>query len=215
MRINGGQRVQSRSPLRQRGVALITALIFLLILTIQSVAGMHAARLETRMAVNSQLQAAALNNAELAISHAVADLQAALATGRDFAASGDHFFNNAPGSAGSIDSMALDWSTITAATVPVAPDTRYFIVYTGCHAKPGHPGACNNPVVRCPLSGACAHVYTITARSNTGQGATRTVQSTLVLDTGPAGSGIGSGRHQVKEVISGLRIWTDLLLQPD
>lgn len=202
-----GQRKQCRSCHHQHGAALIAALIFLLILTLQGVAGMHTARLETRITANSRLQSVALNNAEQALSHALADLQDALATGKDFAASGDHYFDSSPGSAASIDLMTPDWASITAAAVTAAANSRYFIVYAGCHAKPGSHGACLTPAARCPTAGACAHVYIISAHSDAGRGATRTVQSTLALDTGPAGAGI----RQVNEVINGLRIWTDLM----
>jgi len=190
---DGGQPRHCRSPVCQRGAALITALIFLLIMSILSVSGMHDARLETRMAANSQLQAAALNNAERAISYAAAELKNALAAGKDFNAGGDHFFDSSPGGAESVNPMTPDWSSITAAAVPAAPDSRYVIEYAGCHSRPGNPNACTDPVARCTKGGACAHVYTITAHSDAGRGATRTVQSTLALDTGPAGLRRGSG----------------------
>ncbi len=60
------------APRRQRGAALVTSLILLLILTIVAISGMNTATLELVMAGNTQFQGNAFQAAETGVDRAIA-----------------------------------------------------------------------------------------------------------------------------------------------
>jgi type IV pilus assembly protein PilX len=68
-----GTRSKGSRPSRQRGIALIIALVFLLMLTILGVSVMNSASLEGRMAGNTQETNRAFQAAESAIEHVFTD----------------------------------------------------------------------------------------------------------------------------------------------
>lgn len=174
---------------RQQGIALLTSLIFLLILTIIGTFGMNISRMENMMAGNNQFQATALNNAERSLKFALDDLTDKLTTGKDFNTTGDYFYDStAVGKAiETVDPHQVDWSSITTAATPGDSDSRYIIEYHGCHAKFGNSNICNDPLNTCFDTDACGFVYTITSQSDAAKGAERTVQTSFALMTGPSG----------------------------
>ncbi|MEN8206693.1 MAG: PilX N-terminal domain-containing pilus assembly protein [Pseudomonadota bacterium] len=192
---------------RQRGAALFTALIFLLILTILGVFGMNVSRLENLMAGNAQFQTTALNNAEYVLVRGERDLQAladgggvnpflAADTTDQYFCANDDSCQRTTGDAddASFDPAALVWTfSSTQVELPdVANDGsdsdgdsnpddgtgQYVIVDAGYD---NGTGECVTQQCRQDtLAGAQVHVFQVTARSNSSRGAKRIVQSAYV-----------------------------------
>jgi hypothetical protein len=173
---------------RQRGAALFMALIFLLILTILGVFGMNISRMENLMAGNAQFQTSALNNAELAVATARAELQTALDSGLEFFTTGDFLYDSSgenPG-AETVDPSQLDWSSFNHGTLSGDPNSKFIVEYAGCDVKLGNTvDDCN---ASCFDTQSCGYVFLVTTQSETSRGAKRNVQQVFALTDGPGGS---------------------------
>ena len=182
-------KVKHNTVSKQRGVALLTSLVFLLILTIIGTFGMKISHMENMMSGNNQYQTTALNNAERSLKFALDDLTDTLATGKDFNITGDYFFDSTAVGAAieTVDPHQVDWSSITSTATPGDSNSNYIIEYQGCHAKFGNSNICNDPLNTCFDTDACGFVFTITSQSDADKGARRTVQTSFALMIGPAG----------------------------
>lgn len=167
---------------RQRGAVLVVSLIFLAILTILGVATMSAAAMQNTMASNFQFQIDAMQKAEVAVQlgeEAVLDINdPASDSGFEvFDVAGNEYHR-----AGTIDPGERDWTaagysprqTLDGETVT----GEYVIEYAGIVPM----GTGNSVAIGAggTTSGNTGHIFLIGARSQSGKGATRTVQTTLV-----------------------------------
>ena len=155
--------------LRQNGAALFMALIFLLILTILGVFGMNISRLENMMAGNNQFQAAALNNAELAVDEAERDLVKMIKDG----VKNGCFYKKAT----LVDPSPLNWDpsiTTCPYTPPDGLPARYIIEKVGS----GWDEKCGQSTGKGKEYPGCIHYdFLVTAQADTRRGARRTVQT--------------------------------------
>ena len=166
----------------QRGVAMIMALIFLLIMTILGVFGMSASRTENLMAGNNQFQVAALNNAEFTLGvgeQKIEDILGALPF-TDWNETGDAFYDRTSESSEVIDTHAPDWGFSYQA---VDPSNRYVIEYAGSESIPGNDASIEG--TSACLAGSCVWVFLTAAQAETSRGARRIVQSVYVTETPP------------------------------
>lgn len=177
----------TRSALRHAGSALLTALVFLLVLTLLGTFGMQQSRLENRMAGNAQFQILALHNAEYVLAAAEADIEAQ--TGNPFLPDrpGDHYYpqemvdfdTGMPGVQQPSDRV---WTFVSAQLS--LPDIngdgtgRYIIQDAGLEHTFDTPIASRHAPVA--LIGSTVQAFLVTARSQTSSGAQRTVQSVYV-----------------------------------
>lgn len=163
---------QTVTPSRQKGVALFTALIMLLVLTILGVFGMNLSRMENMMAGNNQFQTTALSNAELSVS--VAE-QAMLDSLGVTVKPGCYYTTTEV-----IDPAILNWDSVPAITpcyyefANGDPDAAYVIEY----ANWGIDDDCSKAVGKGGGKAGCIHYdFVITAQADTSRGAKRTVQT--------------------------------------
>jgi len=190
---------------RQAGIALLTALVFLLVLTLLGTFGMNLSRLEQRMAGNAQYQVLALVNAEFVLAAAEADIRNQAGNPFNPDTPGDHYYPQdtldfdpaTPGIQRPVDRV---W-TFGSARVSLPdingdgsdsngdgnPDDgtgQYIIQDAGLEltlaANTAHR---SGPAV---LSGSTVQAFLVTARSRTSGGAQRTVQSVYVRTPLPA-----------------------------
>jgi Tfp pilus assembly protein PilX len=200
-------------PRGHAGTALITALVFLLILTLLGTFGMNLSRLEDRMAGNARFQALALGNAEFVLAVAEADIRSQ--TGNPFSPDrpGDQYYPQ--------DTLDFDtattgiqqpadrlWSFASAhVSLPdvdgdgsdsdgdgnadngtgqyIIQDAGLELAFTEHTAHRVAPAALVNSTVQ---------VFLVTARSRTSGGAQRTVQSVFVRAPLPATQSTGTGQ---------------------
>lgn len=218
---------------RHAGTALLTALVFLLVLTLLATSGMNQARLEARMAGNAQFTTLALANAEYVLAAAEADIRAL--NGNPFSPdrSGDHYYPQDtidfdPALAGTQTPADRAWSFSSA---PVAlPDIdgdgsdsdgdgvaddgtgHYVIQDAGLELTLGGATAGAGPA---RMTGTAVQAFVVTARSRTAGGAQRTLQSVFVRSplpgtvtpprtAGPAAASPGA------HAAHGRRSWIDL-----
>lgn len=157
------------ASVHQHGVVLFTALIFLLVMTLLGTFSMDRSRLESRMAGNARLQAAALGNAELAL--AAGERQIRNLLGRlpfpDWNNPGDAWYDRTDASTRRIDVHAPDWDF---SYHVVDTTSRYVIEYAGAEPVPGNDTS----------TGCCVRVFLVTAQADAGHGTRRTVQSVYV-----------------------------------
>jgi hypothetical protein len=219
------------------GMALVTALGFLLVLTLLCTFGMQQARLDYRMAGNARFQTQALANAEFVLAAAEADLAALAGDPFHPDRPGDAYYPQAtrdfdPGTPGLQQPANRVW---TFASTPVSlPDIdgdgsdsdgdgnaddgtgQYVIqdaggelVLTGPVPHGGMPAA---------LGGSPRQAFLVTARSHVPGGAQRTVQSVYVrapLATGTGGAATSPTPVTVPaaaltDPAQGRRSWIDL-----
>ncbi len=198
---------------RHAGTALLTALVFLLILTLLGTFGMNLSRLENRMAGNARFQALALGNAEFVLAAAEADIRSQ---------KGNPFSPDRPGDQ-YYPQDTLDFDTATAGIQQPAdrlwsfasaylslPDVdgdgsdsdgdgnaddgtgQYIIQDAGLElAFTQHPARRNAPAA---LVNSTVQAFLVTARSQTPGGALRTVQSVFVWTPLPATQSTGTGQ---------------------
>ena len=155
---------------RQGGAALFMALTFLLIMTLLGVSGMSNTRLENLMAGNSRFQAAALNNAEITLSHGIQDVLQMAGNGRTGA-----------GNTGSIDppGEVRDFPQKTI-TLPDGNSGEYVILDAGTDSKNGEDSSYSGTTT--PAPGTRVQIFLVTARSATARGAQRRVQAMVVTE---------------------------------
>lgn len=190
----------------QKGAALFTALIFLLILTILGVFGMNVSRLENQMAGNAQFQTMALNHAEYALARGEEDLDSVVSAGTNpflINNSLDQYYCNDPHCnpvvADDIDVTEQVWAfSSQKVSIPdingdgsdtdgdgTADDGTGFYVITDAGFD-NSTGECEEyPCSADPPPGAKVQVFLVTAKSEAARGANRIVQSVYVLDPLP------------------------------
>ncbi|MBZ0070058.1 MAG: hypothetical protein K8F26_14735 [Thiobacillus sp.] len=135
-------RYSTRCETRQQGVALITGLIFMVVLTLMAVTAARMAGLEERMSGNMRDRSLAVQAAELALRDAEQDIRS---SGRvsgitNFvsACTNGLCYNGIQGNANGTDwNITPAWSTVD---MTAAPDSVAFGDNTGA-ADPGTPGA--------------------------------------------------------------------------
>jgi len=180
---------------RPCGTALVLALVFLLVMTVLGVFGMHCARLENRMAANSRFRIEALHRAEYVLGAA----EAALRT-----LDGNPFRPDVPGDpyyARDVTDFDPDTPGIQQPSDPVwtfshaivsLPDLdgdgraddgtgRYVIQDAGTALAPGKDGSSRRSILHAP-PGARVQVFLVTAQAGAARGAQRTVQSIVAMD---------------------------------
>jgi len=166
-------RTQHALPGYQNGAALFMALIILLIMTILGVFGMNTSRLENLMAGNSQFQAQALNDSELALRDieeiTLGITEDGLENLPNFDLDDEYY------RIGDIDISTLDWSAITHATT--SSGTFYIIEYDDPEWKGNS--------TKWLGTGLKANLFTITNQTTSGKGARRTVQVVFGTDEAP------------------------------
>ena len=170
---------QTVTPSRQKGVALFTALIMLLVLTILGVFGMNLSRMENMMAGNNQFQVTALSNAELAVSVAEQAMLASLGAAKPAC-----YYTTTE----IINPAKLNWDSdaaITPCNYDFAngdPDAAYVIEYAGW----GIDDDCSKAVGKGVGKAGCIHHdFVITAQADTSRGAKRTVQTVYQSSSPP------------------------------
>lgn len=135
-------RYSTRCETRQQGAALITGLIFMVVLTLMAVTAARMAGLEERMSGNMRDRSLAVQAAELALRDAEQDIRS---SGRvsgitNFvsACTNGLCYNGIQGNANGTDwNITPAWSTVD---MTAAPDSVAFGDNTGA-ADPGTPGA--------------------------------------------------------------------------
>lgn len=169
-------KINSPASNREKGAALIVALILLLVMTILGITAMNSSILQGFMSTSYQRQTTTLATAEnilLAGELDVEDLVFAGVNGRT------HYSNLVAG--GAIFEAAKLASTW--------PATNYYIEYLGRRIVPGESVAIGGG-----LEDSIVHVFRVSARetrpdendtANPGRGGTRIVQSLYVTLSGP------------------------------
>ena len=168
-------------PGSQRGVSLIVALVMLIVLTLIGVSSMNTAIVELKMAGSAQQQSIALNRANETLRVGEEDIEAIVtnAAAFDFAASGDAYYVNAD----NIDVYDIDWDGQGLKTIEGAnPTDAYITEYLGYKTIPGESIKVGTDG---RIVGGAVHTFRITARSSTGKGALRLVQSIYVTTSPP------------------------------
>jgi Tfp pilus assembly protein PilX len=187
---------------RQRGAALIMALMFLLILTILGVFSMNISRLENLMAGNAQFQTTALNNAEYVLARGEHDISAiAASSGNPFNpdTAGDHYYRTGTTIAtGTPPSRPEDLIWTFASQKVSLPDFNgdgsdsdgdgtaddgvgfYIIEDAGLDNSAGEDSSFSGRAN--PLASAVVQVFQVTAQSSSSRGAKRIVQSVFVTE---------------------------------
>ena len=191
----------------QRGAVLFMALIYLLVMTLLGVSGMNSSRMENLMAVNHQLQARTLANAELVLAMGEQKVEELVGTlsSIDWGAPGDAWYDRSDISAQHIDVQSPDWDFAYHA---VTATSRYVIEYAGTRPVPGD----DTPVdaaVTCQ-AGRCVQVFLVTAQADAGRGARRTVQSVYVTGGVATDSGAPDVADPGPNYRTGRRAWIDL-----
>jgi len=168
-------------PAAQRGVSLLVALIMLIVLTLIGVSSMNTAVVELKMAGSMQQQGLALNRADEALRVGEDDVEKIVANPGifDWAAAGDGYYvidDN-------IDVYDINWGAQGLKSIPGAsPDDTYVIEYIGEKDIPEESQSEGGDTA---AAGSKVYTYRITARSATGKGAVRLVQSVYVTQNAP------------------------------
>ncbi len=160
----------------QRGAVLAVSLILLAILTVIGTTAMNTSVLQNTMASNFQFQIGAMENAELTLQASEEDiddvLDLATATGFEvFDTPNNHYHMAA---ADTIDPNAEDWGAYSPKSTA---DGIYVIEYAGVVPIGGGSLGIGGGGV---TADNFRHVFLISARGETGNGASRTVQTTVV-----------------------------------
>lgn len=169
------------SPVSQRGISLVIAMVMLIVLTLIGVSSMNTAIVELKMAGSMQQQGVALNRADELLRVGEEDVLAIVTAPAafDFAAAGDGYYVNAD----NIDVYDIDWGAQGLTSIPGAnPADSYVTEYMG--AKP-IPGESVKVGTDGRIVGGAVHTFRITSRSATGKNALRLVQSIYVTTAPP------------------------------
>jgi hypothetical protein len=218
-------------------MALVTALVFLLVLTLLCTFGMQQARLEYRMAGNARLQTRALANAEFVL--AAAEAQLAALAGNPFQPDrpGDAYYPQAtrdfdPGTPGLQQPANRVWTFASArVSLPdidgdgsdsdgdgIADDGTGQYVIQDAGSELVLTGPVPHATAPAALGGSPRQAFLVTARSRVSGGAQRTVQSVYVRTLPGTGSGGAATSHTTVTLpaaaltgsASGRRSWIDL-----
>lgn len=160
----------------EQGAALIISLILLIAITFMGIASMDATRIETLMGQNTQFSVNAMSNAEQVLKSAEIELDtivnddATLAFERE----DDHYYY--PILTDDPDPALNNWSFSHASIT----GGSYFVEYWGSRPLSGESTQMGESI-----AGSSIHLFQISARSETGKGAKRTVQSIYVTNSAP------------------------------
>lgn len=155
-------------PCKQSGSTLIISLIILIILMLLGVTAMNTSNTQYKLAGNLQFENMATNNAETAVNTAERWLEAIAA---------------ATPSASAVAALPnpltnMTWTDADSIQVVAGDDTqRYVIGYVSTNASPlaGVGLDCFDPSNEHNFD--CVHTYLVTARGESGRGATKLVQT--------------------------------------
>jgi len=167
------------SASRQRGVSLIVAMVMLIVLTLIGVSSMNTAITELKMAGSMQQQTIALNRADEMLRVGEDDVEKIVndPSAFDFSAGGDGYYVVDD----KIDVFDLSWANLKPIQGSSADDL-YVTEYLGPKAIPGESVKVSTDG---RIVGGAVHTFRITARSTTGKGARRLVQSLYVTISPP------------------------------
>ena len=152
-------------PARQKGAALILALVVLLVLTLIALSAARSSMLEALMSTNTQFSVASLSDAELAIKEGEDDIEAITSDAPSliFETEGDHYF---------LSGTTPEYKEIAAGS--------YGIEYAGPRPVPGESGE-----MGATTAGSFAYVFLVHAQDETGKGAWREVETVFFTDEAP------------------------------
>lgn len=163
---------------KQSGVILILSLVILLVLTMLIVSSMNMTNTQVLMTGNTQYQTQALNDAESTLRFAEDSISQFSVSANARPATG--YYNLKTNNTPAIDFKNFTWSPANAATYIIGSrNALYVIEYTGSLKSNASEYAPKK------LVGDLEYTYRITARSTSGRGAARTVQSVFVAITPP------------------------------
>ena len=162
--------------LGERGAALIISLIFLLAMTLMGIASMDSTRIETLMGQNTQFAVNAMANAEQVLKSGENDLDTIVNDDAtlSFELENDHYYY--PILTDDPDPSLNNWSFSHASTT----GGSYIVEYWGSRPLSGESTQMGGSI-----AGSSIHLFQISAQSETGKGAKRTVQSIYVTNSAP------------------------------
>jgi len=189
--------------LHVNGAALITSMLFLIVMTLLGLAGMNNARLETLLAGNNRFQTRAFSNVEYIL--AVAEQDAFNLSGNPFSPdrAGDHYyavdtpdFNPATANIAEQPSDRLWNFSYAVVQLPdlnndgsdsdangIADDgTGHYVIQNGGSVAANGEDASVSGTLR-PLPGSRVQALVVTARSTHTRGAYRSVQSVVTIES--------------------------------
>ena len=155
-------------------MALITGLVFLLILTLIGISSMSSSQLNNIIVSNNQAQMQALNRTEVLLNNAEREIETMIsdATTMDFTSTGDHYYVY-----GTIDSSTEPWSFTSQGSGYLG---QYIIEYAGKRSLPGSSNAWG-----AGIAGDSVYEFTIVAKHKLTNGARRLSESLYVTQTAP------------------------------
>lgn len=168
--------IRRRSVLKQRGAALVIALILLLVMTILGVTAMNSSILQGFMSASYQEQAVRLATAENILLEGEFDVEELVANGVLTRDDDGYYFNL------DADPTQEFFAASLAEAWPAPETSNYVIEYLGEFEIPGESVAVGGG-----LEDSLIHVFRVSARSLPGdeRGGLRIVQSLYVTLNGP------------------------------
>lgn len=158
----------------QQGLALVTGLVFLLILTLIGISSMSSSQLDNIIISNNQSQMLALNRTEILLKSAERDIDSITSdtSTMDFSESGDHYHLY-----GTIDPLTDPWPFTAQGD---SSNGLYVIEYAGKHTLPGASSAWNSGI-----AGDSVYLFTIDSKHVLSNGAKRLTETVYVTQTAP------------------------------
>ena len=185
--------VNLKHPAKQRGTALVLAMVMLTIMTLLAVTAMQNSNLQFLMAGNLQEQIRATISAENTLltgqTYLVGSINSPLSSNPTLSASqggltGYYFYDTSTSSSGADYNPQLKnssfWTDTNTIKVDINGQNRYVIVYIGNRPALGGSIGVGTP------STSTRNIYRVTARSTTDRSSMRMVQTIVVTEEAPS-----------------------------